>query len=70
MVETSRMWRSCALSTNESTMSSTAAMSVPMTMNGVRRPRRLVQRSLIAPNSGSRNSARMLSSAIITPDHA
>ena len=26
--------------------------------------------SEIAPNSGSRNSARMLSSAMMTPDHA
>ena len=39
-------------------------------MNGVRRPRGLLLLSEIAPKSGSMNSARMLSSAMITPDSA
>ena len=51
-------------------MKAMAATIVPMRINGVRRPRLPVCLSEIAPNSGSRNSARMLSSAMMTPDHA
>ena len=45
-------------------------MIVPTRMNGVRRPRLLVQRSEIDPNRGSRNSAKILSSAITMPEAA
>ena len=59
---------SCALSAKDSAISATAAISVPTTMNGVRRPLGWVHLSEMCPNSGSRNSASTLSSAIMTPD--
>ena len=49
-------------------ISATAAISVPITMKGVRRPFLWVHLSEIAPNRGSMNSARMLSAAMMTPD--
>ena len=51
-----------------SAISEAIAAIVPNTMNGMRRPSFDVQRSDSRPNSGSMNSASMLSSAIITPD--
>ena len=45
----------------------TAESSAPTTMKGIRRPSRVWVRSLRAPSSGRRNSARTLSSAIIAP---
>lgn len=70
MAAAASMFFSCASSTSDRLMNAMAATIVPKTMNGVRRPRLPVCLSEIAPNSGSRNSARMLSSAMMTPDHA
>ena len=53
---------------SESPVNATTAAIVPKRMNGVRLPsfeRHLSDRT---PNSGSMNSARMLSSAMIKPD--
>ena len=69
MADTSLRCRSWALSTKDSATSAQAAISVPSTMKGVRRPLRWVHLSEIAPNSGSINRASTLSSAMITPDH-
>ena len=49
-------------------MSDAIAAIVPNTINGVLRPILAVQRSDRRPNSGSMNSASMLSMAMITPD--
>ena len=56
------------LSTKDSPTKATAAMIVPMRMKGVRRPIFPLCLSEIAPKRGSINSARMLSSAMITPE--
>ena len=69
MADTLRRFFSWALSTKDRHTSATAAMRVPMTMKGVRRPRQLVHLSEMWPNRGSRNSASTLSSAMMTPDH-
>ena len=69
MADTSLMLFSCAMSTKLKPTSATAAMRVPTTMKGVRRPFLLWLRSEMAPNRGSRNSASTLSSAMMTPDH-
>ena len=58
---------SCMPSVKLRANSSTTAHSVPIRMKGVRLPRRLRHLSLIAPNSGSMNRARMLSSAMMMP---
>ena len=55
------------LSVRLSANSSAAAHSVPIRIKGVRRPRRLRHLSDMAPNRGSMNSARMLSSAMMMP---
>ena len=44
-----------------------AAKAVPPTMNGIRRPMRVLVLSDSAPKNGSKNSARTLSAAIIAP---
>ena len=41
---------------------------MPRRMKGIRRPILVLVRSESAPNSGSRKSARMLSSAMIAPE--
>ena len=68
MADTLSKCFSWALSTKDSAISATAAISVPTTMNGVRRPRGWVHLSDKWPNSGSMNSASTLSSAMIAPD--
>ena len=45
-----------------------AATTVPTTIYGVRRPKRLFVLSEIAPNTGSRKRAIRLSRAMIMPD--
>ena len=70
MAETSDRCRSWALSTKDRAMSITAAMRVPTTMKGVRRPRLPRCLSEMAPNRGSMNRASTLSRAMMTPDHA
>ena len=56
-----------AKSANGRAIISALAATVPATMNGIRLPRRDWHRSDSVPNSGSKNSARMLSSAITKP---
>ena len=62
------MFFSCILSTTDKLNRATAATIVPTTMKGVRLPDLAVHLSEIAPKSGSINSAKMLSRAMITPD--
>ena len=68
MADTPLMLCSWARSTKLNATRATAAMSVPTTMKGVRRPFLLWLRSEMAPNRGRRNSASTLSSAMMTPD--
>ena len=44
-----------------------AAAAVPPTINGMRRPMRVLVLSDSAPKNGSKNSARTLSAAIMAP---
>ena len=62
------MLLSWALSAKESEKNRIAAAMVPKRMNGVLLPRRLRQRSEIAPNSGSMNRAIRLSRTITNPE--
>ena len=59
---------SWALSIKLRQISATAAISVPITIKGVRRPFLWLHLSEIAPNSGSINSASTLSAAMMMPD--
>ena len=70
MADTSAIFFSWALSTKLRAMRATAAITVPTTIKGVRRPRLPICLSEIAPNSGSRNNASTLSAAMIMPDQA
>ena len=68
MTETSEIFFSCMPSTTVSASSATAATMVPKVMKGVRLPYLVLHLSDRVPKTGSRNTARILSSAMITPD--
>ena len=61
-------FESCISSATERMTSPIAAAIVPTRMNGVLRPSFPICLSDIAPNSGRRNTARTLSSAMTAPD--
>ena len=61
---------SCALDTAESPNSAITAAIVPKRINGVRLPSFERHLSDMTPKSGSMNSARILSSAMIKPETA